>query len=122
MGKLAPRMKNPMMGSPKLIPRIPEILGLATATKTPCPGNSGGAHHEYCPSGPYPPPPVPKELKKWVKMVQQPEFSTPDKMAGKLTSRMKNPMVGAPKLIPRIPEILSLALPKPCPLRKVHHE
>merc|ERR1712096_442139 len=45
---------------------------------------------------------IPKELAKWVKMGQMEKVD-----ASKLTQRMKNPMVGAPKHIPRIPEIMA---------------
>merc|ERR1711900_87825 len=47
---------------------------------------------------------VPKELKKWVKAVK---MSKLDK--GRLMQRMKNPLSGNPKFIPRIDEIMSLA-------------
>merc|ERR1711964_347723 len=93
--KLERRMKNPMTGNRKLIPRIAEIMALATGEK---------AEDQAA---------IPKELAKWVKMVKMTKIC-----AGELEGRMKKPMGGAPKLIPRIAEIMALAVPIPEELAK----
>jgi len=54
---------------------------------------------------------IPKELKKWVKIVTQGSKGKHTFTAGQLETRMKFPMGGAPKLIPRIKEIMALAQP-----------
>merc|ERR1711964_49723 len=51
---------------------------------------------------------IPKELQRWVKAVKMCKLTK-----GQLEARFKNPMGGDRSLIPRIAEIMKLALPKP---------
>lgn len=123
--KLEMRMKNPLAGAPKLIPRIPEIMYYVQAGAAPAPSalpqlpsgweyafdtKQGKFCYKHTPTGKATwktPIMIPKELAKWVKMVTMQKIKE-----DKLEMRMKNPMVGAPKLIPRIPEIMALVAKK----------
>jgi len=118
-GRLMQRMKNPLSGNPKFIPRIDEIMSLAQARSL----STAAQPLKKIVIGFVP---IPGDLAKWVKAVK---MSKLDK--GRLEQRMKNPLSGNPKLIPRIPEIMAFArnaqstpttvkvLPVPSPSSKV---